>query len=447
MIKIKTIDYIKVVYDESLSHNIFSIANITFSNREPITGALLYWQRNNDDAEYTVHGDYKFFYDMANVQYFASVKFPKYTNLTKEEKQELAYILLEERGSVGSYSFSTEMTSKYAVDFKKTFAALTFPENFDAKFCPLYIKSELTQMDVNFIQHHFPSYEESFIRAYAAWRNNAMYLHPEQLKPFMDYIDINYIVATNRYLSDLFLIEHLQELDLELLASNVFVVTKLSGAFQSYIIENLNDEAATTLQEFLAFDLNYENLHEQTEDDGEVVLDYFTYDRGAFKWPGSEHLVKGIPSLRSMQYDDAGYKKRTNQEMDKLTKNFNAIQWQLFSACAAPHWLNRYRTSIDWSTTSIHNPYLTEAFIIAMQKHIDFMALGQNVRLRLSEAFLTKYMKKFNHQKPQPLIIRNLTEKLYHEHRTMLNISYDSLMEYSHLIEEPRLQSLINLMD
>ncbi len=75
MLKIKNIEFIKVVYDESLSHNIFSIANITFSNYAPIYGALLYWRENTDENEFTAEGDYKFFYDMANITYFASVNF------------------------------------------------------------------------------------------------------------------------------------------------------------------------------------------------------------------------------------------------------------------------------------------------------------------------------------------------------------------------------------
>lgn len=61
MLKIKQIDFIKAVYDDSMSHNIFSIANITFSNYEPIHGALLYWCRNSTNGEYTAEGDYKFF--------------------------------------------------------------------------------------------------------------------------------------------------------------------------------------------------------------------------------------------------------------------------------------------------------------------------------------------------------------------------------------------------
>ena len=107
MLKIKNIEFIKTVYDDSLSHNIFSIANIQFSNYPPINGALLYWRKNRSHSEYTPEGDYKFFYDMANVKYYASVKFPKNVKLTRDQKQELAYILLDERGSIGTYSFKT----------------------------------------------------------------------------------------------------------------------------------------------------------------------------------------------------------------------------------------------------------------------------------------------------------------------------------------------------
>ena len=51
--------------------------------------------KNTDENEFTAEGDYKFFYDMANITYFASVKFPKHVRLTRDQKQELAYILLK----------------------------------------------------------------------------------------------------------------------------------------------------------------------------------------------------------------------------------------------------------------------------------------------------------------------------------------------------------------
>lgn len=61
MLKIKKIEFIKAVYDESLSHNIFSIANVYFSNYPPILGALIYWKKNNSRSEFTREGEYKFF--------------------------------------------------------------------------------------------------------------------------------------------------------------------------------------------------------------------------------------------------------------------------------------------------------------------------------------------------------------------------------------------------
>lgn len=53
MLKIKKIEFMKVLYDDALAQNIFSIANITFSNRSPIQGALLYWQQNESKEPYT----------------------------------------------------------------------------------------------------------------------------------------------------------------------------------------------------------------------------------------------------------------------------------------------------------------------------------------------------------------------------------------------------------
>lgn len=119
MLKIKNINFIKVIYDESLSHNIFSIANIQFSNYPPINGAILYWKKNTSRADFTKEGDYKFFYDLANITYFASVKFPKDVKLTRDQKQELAFILLDERGSIGTYSFKTDPSRRKKFNPKK----------------------------------------------------------------------------------------------------------------------------------------------------------------------------------------------------------------------------------------------------------------------------------------------------------------------------------------
>ena len=130
MLKIKKIEFMKVLYDDALAQNIFSIANITFSNYETINGALLYWQKNEDDEPFTNEGDYKFYYDLAKAQYFASVKFPKNCKLTRDQRQELAYILLEERGAIGTYSF---LSTKPKVQFqlKKELKAIDFPEDFN----------------------------------------------------------------------------------------------------------------------------------------------------------------------------------------------------------------------------------------------------------------------------------------------------------------------------
>ena len=45
-------------------------------------------QEHDEDDLYTDEDEYKFFYDVAQTNFFASVKFPKYCTLTKAQKQE-----------------------------------------------------------------------------------------------------------------------------------------------------------------------------------------------------------------------------------------------------------------------------------------------------------------------------------------------------------------------
>ena len=130
MLKICEINFIKNVYDESLSHQIFSVCNVFFTNAEPIYGALLYWQENQEDDLYTEEDEYKFFYDVAQTNYFASVKFPKYCTLTKAQKQELTFILLEQRGFIGSYSLETNKNAAKVLQIRKLFNKLVFPKQF-----------------------------------------------------------------------------------------------------------------------------------------------------------------------------------------------------------------------------------------------------------------------------------------------------------------------------
>lgn len=452
MLKIKTIEYIKVVYDDSLSHNIFSIANITFSNYEPIYGALLYWQKNKNKEKFTEQGDYKFYYDMSNIQYFAAVKFPKYVRLTRDQKQELSYILLEERGSVGSYSFTTKTSNQNVYNFKKEYEQLHFPKDFDVQFLPPYVKSVVSQIDLNYIKQKYPSYEDKFIQDYAKWRFKAALLHPELLKNFMDKIDFRFLCAVNPYLSEHFLIEHIDQIHFEMLASNYEVLLRLSTPFRHYLYEQLDEQTAQELKEFLDQEEEYEeeaynSMNNTDEEDNPIEFEFFEYDKGNYKWPGSEHLIKGIPSFAAMQYDDLGYKRRTVREMNQITKEFSLTQWKLFSAVGELYWIHRYKDKIDWSIFCEFNEEITEEFIVAHIKYIDFDALGKNVEVSLSESFLDRYMNKFNHKEPQPLIVRNLTAYLYSTHKHTININQAILHEYSHLLERETLQELQNIVE
>lgn len=451
MLKIKNIEFIKVVYDESLSHNIFSIANVTFSNYEPIFGALLYWQKNTDEKAFTPEGDYKFFYDMANVTYFASVKFPKHVRLTRDQRQELAYILLEERGSVGSYSFATHAGRKKEYPVEKRFQELAFPTDFAVTAVPAYVKSVVTKVDLDMILHEYPDYDPVFIAQYAKWRYQAAQLHPNDITAYLPYMDFRVICAINPYLTEAFLIEHLDKVDFEMLASNYPVLSRLSKPFREYMYGQLEPELAEELEEFLEVDAGdelVEDILPSFEEEEEMAgLEFFEYDRGANKWQGSEHLVKGIPSLASQQYDRYGYKKPANKEMDQRFSSYSAKQLELISYTLEPHWIHRYRDILDWSLICEHNPYLTEDFLNAHIKYVDFNALGNNTQCELSEEFMDQHMNKFNHHKPVPLVIRHLTENLYLTHKDKIVVNSQLLNEYGDLLDDEQFLLLQNLIE
>ena len=449
MLKIKTIDYIKVVYDESLSHNIFSIANITFSNFEPIHGALLYWRVNDSKETFTNEGDYKFYYDMANTMYYAAVKFPKHVKLSSEQKQELAYILLEERGSVGSYSFSTTKKQK-SYPIKREFYKLQFPTSFKVDMLPVYIKSIIPQYELDLLAKDYPDIPRDFWEAYAKWRYNAAQLHPEAIQDYLHYIDFRLICAINPMLTESFLLEHWSKIDFSMLSTNYTVLHRLSEPFKAHLYTQIAKNEAKELRLFLEQDepLNDEYLHAQDEEEDTVMdLEYFTYDLGANKWPGAEHLVKGIPSLAAQAYDLYGYRKKTNKEMDEITKQFDETQWRLASTTFDLHWLHRYKKQIDWTACSLFNPNLTESFLLAHIKLIDFAALGQNVSCQLTPEFIEKYMNRFNHQQPVPLVIRHLTEQLYLQYQDTILLNNTLLLQYGDTIDDEEFFALQALLD
>ncbi|MEO4055164.1 nucleoside-diphosphate sugar epimerase [Solibacillus sp. CAU 1738] len=454
MLKIKHIEFIKVVYDESMSHNIFSIANITFSNYEPIYGALLYWCQNTTKAEYTPEGDYKFFYDMEHISYFASVKFPKNIGLTRDQKQELAYILLEERGSVGSYSFPTHKSRQKRYNVAKEFKLLNFPTN----FYPEMIDDSIVQLktsNVEQIIEKHPSLTKTFIKKYITWRYHAAKMHPADLETYLPFINFHYICLANPFLSEKYLIHHLDEVS-PLLQYNYPVLNRLSSSFKRYLIERIkadkqaiNPEFASDVEAFIEdedyykhYEINYLDPEELEE---EVYLQFFEYDIGPYKWAGSEHLIKGIPSLACQIYDQEGFKKPSIKEMDLLIHTYSEQQLTLLCAILEPHWLHRYRNELNWATICRYNSYLSEDFIMSHIKFIDFDALGDNKSCELSEDFLYKYMKRFNHQKPVPLVIRNLTVQLYIDFKDTIKVDLQLLEQYGETIDEKELALLQNM--
>ncbi|MFL0507473.1 nucleoside-diphosphate sugar epimerase [Ureibacillus sp. 179-F W5.1 NHS] len=463
MLKIKSIDFIKTVYDESLSHNIFSIANIHFSNYPPINGALLYWKKNLSRSEFTPEGDYKFFYDMANITYYASVKFPKNIKLTRDQKQELAYILLDERGSIGTYSLKTHPSRRKKFNPKLSLAKLDFPKNFDIKSIPSYVGPIIDEIDMTHILDNNPEMSKQFIHDYCFWRYNLVKLHPTEFEEYLDYVDFSYICYACDQLNEQYLIEHLDQVDVSTLQYNYPVLSRLSASFKNYIVEQLrrqkikiNEHFEGEIELFIedeTYFSEYSTIHlldeDELIDEDEEKFDFhfFEYDRGQYKWPGSEHMVKGIPSLACQIYDDMGYKKRSNKEMDKIFNSYSKKQMDLMCAVFEPHWLHRYREHLDWRIVCQYNGYLSEDFLNAHLSYIDFEALGNNLWCELSEAFIEKHINHFNHNQPVPIIIRHLTEELYLNYRDKIKVDSDLLYQYYGAIgndEYERLQELLS---
>ena len=462
MLKIKNIEFIKTVYDESLSHNIFSIANIQFSNYPPINGALLYWKKNTSRADFTPEGDFKFFYDMSNITYYASVKFPKNIKLTRDQRQELAYILLDERGSIGTYSLKTHPSRKRKFKPQQALEKLYFPEDFDVKSIPSYVGPIIDEIDMTQMIETNRGFTKQFIHDYCFWRYNLVKLHPTEFEKYLDYVDFAYICYACDQLTESYLIEHIDQLDVSSLQYNYPVLSRLSASFKNYLVcelrrqnlkinEHFEQEIDLFIEDETYFS-EYSTIHlldedEIEEEEEKLEYQFFEFERGQYKWPGSEHMVKGIPSLASQIYDDMGYKKRTNKEMDNLFQKYSDKQIQLMSAVLEPHWLHRYRDKIDWKTACQYNEHLSEEFLSAHLPYIEFEDLGNNLWCELSEGFIKKYLQHFNHNMPVPIIIRHLTEEIYMNYKDMIKVDSDLLFQYYDAIgndEYERLQELLS---
>lgn len=461
MLKIKNIEFIKAVYDDSLSHNIFSIANIEFSNYPPINGALLYWRKNyNTKSEYTPEGDYKFYYDMANGNYFASVKFPKNVKLTRDQKQELAFILLDERGSIGSYSLKTHKNRKNHFNPKNSLENLEFPEYFQPNQIPSYVGPLVEEKEIEAIIKTNPTLTKEFIEDYCYFRYQLARLHPTEFEAYLEYVDFSYICYACDQLSEKYLIEHLDQVDVSTLQYNYPVLSRLSASFKKYMVNELKRLNTTINQHFEhEIDLFIEDetyfseygyidlMDENIEIEEEIEYLFFEYERGPNKWYGSEHLIKGIPSFRSQVYDDLGYKKPTNKEMDVAMNSFTPLQISLLSAILEPHWLHRYREIIDWKAACLYNQYFTDDFLIAHMNYVQFEALGQNLWCEVSEQFIETYMNCFNHNQPVPFIIRHLTEQIYLNHKDTIQVDSDLLYQYYPSIGDDEYEKIQSLLE
>lgn len=452
MLKIKKIEFIKVLYDDSLAQNVFSIANLTFSNYPPLFGALLYWQKNMSDEPYTKEGDYKFYYDMAKAQYFASVKFPKDCKLTRDQRQELAYILLEERGAIGTYSF---VSTKPKVQFqmKKELAQIDFPENFhvaDFNHFPLVKRFDAPE---DFKYAKLPYEDRAFVEPYLRWCQLAAKEHPSKLSPYLDFMPFAYLCYANPFLSEQFLIDHLDQVDLFAIQFNKPVLSRLTASFKRYMIETLQEQNKTIhsdfngqIEDFIESDAFYSSFDitylPESDEISEMELNYFEYDRGSNKWSGSEHLVKGIPSLMSQQYDRYGDKHLTNAEMEKKFVTYSKVQKQLFSGNADLHWVSRYKNELDWTYVCRYNENLEEDFLTAHLKYVDFTALGLNTFIVLDTTFITKYLNRFDHKQSVPLIICHLTEQFYLTHKDEIKVDLDMLYKYMDCIDSEEFERI-----
>lgn len=452
MLKIKKIEFIKVNYDETLTQNFFSVANITFSNYKPINGALLYWQKNTSDAPFTKDGDYKFFYDMAKVQFFASVKFPKDAKLTRDQRQELAYILLEERGATGSYSFLTNRTKK-PFSIEQPFQTLKFPAHFNLlDFNPIELFKQFQNQE-EALYTTLTHYDRAFVNAYMHWCQNTVTEHPSKLHAYLKYLPFSYICYANPFLSEQFLIDSIEQIDFDALQCNKPVLARLSASFKAHLVHTLqmlqkpiDEEFNDQLEEFIesnVFFVSHELIYLPEADEmPEMDLLFFEYDCGPNKWSGGEHLVEGIPSLYCQQYDRYGDKKFTNSEMDKRIAQYTTLQLKLFSASADLHWLNRYENQLDWDTICRFNENLTEDFLTAHLSKVDFHSLGFNIYCLLAESFLSKHIDRFNHQKPVPLIICHLTEHFYLMYKHLIKVDLDTLYKYMDCIDYEEFEKL-----
>ena len=184
-------------------------------------------------------------------------------------------------------------------------------------------------------------YDRAFIEQYVEWCRFAVKEHPSKLVSYLNYLPIGYICYNNPFLSEQFLIDYLHQIDLFALQYNKTVLARLSTSFKRYMIETLqaqkkliHSDFNNQLDDFINSDVFYQSYDvtylPESDEILEMDLQFFEYERGVYKWPGSEHLIKGIPSFVCQKYDRYGDKRLSNAEMDKKFTAYSETQKQLF---------------------------------------------------------------------------------------------------------------------
>lgn len=459
MLKIREINFIKNVYDESMSHQIFSVANIFFTNGDPIYGALLYWKENKDDELYTEENEYKFFYDVSETAYYATVKFPKYCTLSKAQKQELTFILLEQRGFIGSYSFQTDKNDMHVFfQIDKLFKKIVFPERFNPEHFKNYFHL-LSDEEILTLREDYPFYSEAFLKTYSQWMQIVCQAHPAQFIRYLDYIQFTQLSYQNPFLTEQFIINHLNKIDWVALQYNLPVLDRLSKTLRMYLLEQLkviNEPIQQDIKESPTLFVEQPNFY-KNERIKYLILDeidngifgpfqYFEYDLGRNIWPGSEHMVKSIPSFAGQLYDVNGERKLTNKEMDNRIEQFTPLQMYFFETTCELHWLYRYKDRVNWKNVCLYNKHLTDAFIKKHEKYIDFESLAQNSQCNLSSDLIDHYFLKLLSKKVSPLILKAMNEDLYRKHATYFKLSKHMVAKVAHLLTDDQLEFLEGLI-
>lgn len=470
MLQIQKIDFIKAIYDDSLSHKIFSIANIQFTNAPAIMGALLYWKRNMHPKKLVNRqGEFKFFFEEDTPEFYASVKYPAHTDLTEDQRRELAFLLLEERGTIGSYSLMghpKEVVQHAGIrryNIQKGFEEIDFPEHFDGRIEPSHVSIIFDELHLEDLHQKNPHLSKDFLRQYIPWRAKTVQQHPEEFEAYLDYIDFRYIVQMNEQLSEFYLVKHIDRFRPHATLLNPAVHRMLSRYFLQHFQIDTPDSAKEVADFRIVADEEqpdaelppYEQLvsespmHQMSED--YVALqnyEHFEFYRGRHIWPGSEHLVKGIPSFAAQRYTKLGYKKLTNSQMDLIIKQATPEQLQLLGASLELHWLHRYKELLDWHVICQYNMYLNGAFLTKHKKYVDFEALRQNIYARIDNEYIVKNAKQiiYGHE-PIPMVLRCIDEQVMLQYGEQLVISEAVVDEMTRYTSYIRMKMILYLFD